>query len=282
MKKIAFVTCVELGVSCMHSILNNGFDIDVTFTLKDEKAENKSGRVNLNHICKKNGIDLIKVENINLPIVCKELVKRSIDILFIIGWSQIAKKELIKIPKLGVYGIHPTLLPEGRGRAPIPWAIIKGLKVTGATLFKINAGVDTGEIILQKKIMLNKSITSTQLYQKMKDLHISLIKTFLIKLQKNKITLLPQNEKLATYWPKRTPEMGGINLKGSVYDADKLCRALMKPYPGAFFIKNNKKIIIDDFEIFRGVLDKNTEKMSLSFYDGHLIVNKFREETLLK
>ena len=281
MKKIAFITCVELGISSMQAVLDFGFNIDLTFTLKDEKAENKSGRALLDNICKENGIDLVKVENINLPEVRKELLKRSIDILFIIGWSQIAKKELIKTPKFGVYGIHPTLLPEGRGRAPIPWAIIKGLKITGATLFKINAGVDTGEIILQKKIILNKSITSTELYQKMKKSHIFLIKLFLKKLQNKKILLLPQNEKLATYWPRRTPEMGEINLNGSVYDADKLCRALMKPYPGAFYINKNKKIIIDDFKIFRRITDKNKEKMVLSFFDGHLIINKFREEILL-
>ena len=282
MKKIAFVTCVELGINSMQAIIESGFKIDISFTLKDEESENKSGRVRLDNICKQNGIDLFKIKNINAPEVSSELVRRSIDILFIIGWSQIANKELLEVPKFGVYGIHPTLLPQGRGRAPIPWAIIKDLKVTGATLFKINPGVDTGDIILQKKIRLNKSINSTELYQKMVLAHIFLIKSFLKKLKNNTIKLLPQNETLATYWPKRTPSMGEINFEGSVYDADKLCRALMKPYPGAFFFKNNKKIIIDDFKIVKKKLVKNQKKIVLSFIDGYLIINKFRQEDVIK
>ena len=137
-------------------------------------------------------------------------------------------------------------------------------------------------IILQKKIRLNKSINSTELYQKMVLAHIFLIKSFLKKLKNNTIKLLPQNETLATYWPKRTPSMGEINFEGSVYDADKLCRSLMKPYPGAFFFKNNKKIIIDDFIIVKKKLVKNQKKIVLSFIDGYLIINKFRQEDVIK
>ena len=76
--------------------------------------------------------------------------------------------------------------------------------------------------------------------------------------------------------------MGEINLKGSVYDADKLCRALMKPYPGAFVIKDDKKIIIDDFKIFKKQSKKNDEKLTLHFYNGVLVINKFRKIDLIK
>ena len=198
MKKIAFITCVELGYHSMKAILDNDFKINLCMTLEDEIAGKKSGRIYLDDICLKNNIDLLKIKNINSTKVYYELQKRSIDILFIIGWSQIAKSKLLEIPKFGVYGIHPTLLPKGRGRAPIPWTIIYDLKVTGATLFKINTGIDTGDIILQKKIRLNKSITATQLYQKMILAHIFLVEQFLFKLKKNTIRGLPQNQKSST------------------------------------------------------------------------------------
>ena len=154
MKRIAFITCVELGKKCMEAIYNFGYEIEVAFTLNDNNAKSKSGRIYLDDICKKNKTKLIKIDNINCTYVYQELKDKSIDILFVIGWSQIVGKDLLKIPKIGTFGIHPTLLPIGRGRAPIPWAIIKNLKYTGATLFKIDVGVDSGEVVQQVSWMI--------------------------------------------------------------------------------------------------------------------------------
>src|SRR5690554_2083 len=147
MIKIGFVTCVQLGLSCMEAIYEANGKLALAITLNDDQARQKSGRVYLDEFCKRKSIPLMKSSHINNKDVIDSIKEADLDWLFIIGWSQIASKELLETPKNGTLGMHPTLLPCGRGRASIPWAILKGLDTTGVTLFKLDEGVDTGPIV---------------------------------------------------------------------------------------------------------------------------------------
>ena len=136
--KIAFCTCVELGKSCIEEVYDLGGNFELLITLKDDILTKKSGRIYLDNIAKKNNTQLLKIKHINDDIVIETLKKKNIDWLFIIGWSQIASEKVLNSCNKGVIGAHPTLLPRGRGRASIPWAIIKGLDNTGLTFFKMD------------------------------------------------------------------------------------------------------------------------------------------------
>jgi methionyl-tRNA formyltransferase len=234
--KIGFVTCVELGLSCINAIYRVGSKLDLVITLDDHCAKFKSGRIYLDASAEKMGFKIIKTDHINNEAVIREIAEREIDWLFIIGWSQIANKRLLYSAKKGVLGMHPTLLPEGRGRASIPWAIIKGLSETGVTLFKLDEGVDTGDIIDQERIVLNDRTTATDLYEAVKIAHIALMERVIRMIKNDEVVLNKQDESKATYWPQRRPVDGEINLSGSVHDAERLIRALTKPYPGAFVV----------------------------------------------
>lgn len=238
---MAFATCVQLGLSCIEEIYRIGGSLDLLITFKDDKAKNKSGRIYLDDISTKHNIPLLKIDNINDQEVLSALNEQKIDWLFIIGWSQIAKKDVLETPSQGGIGMHPTLLPIGRGRAAIPWAIIKGLEKTGVTMFKLDEGVDTGDIIGQGVIPLDKNITATELYEKVNDMHIDLIKKYWKKVVNNKINLTKQNEDNATEWQERKPEDGEILNSMTIDEADKLVRAVTHPYPGAFYKGRDKK-----------------------------------------
>ncbi len=243
--KIAFTSCVQLGKSCIEKILEMNTNIDLLITLKDEKAKDKSGRIYLDDISEKYDIPLLKINNINEDIVIQTLKEKEIDWLFIIGWSQIAKKELLDTPKKGCIGMHPTLLPMGRGRAAVPWAILKGLDKTGVTMFKLNEGVDTGEILGQVEIPLEEDVTATTLYQRVDNAHITLIEKYLEDIVNDTITLREQDEKQATEWPGRKPEDGKLDSSMTKVEADRLVRAVTRPYPGAFYFdENGNKIIV--------------------------------------
>ena len=232
--KFGFVTCVQLGLSCMEVFYQSGGDLDLAVTLPNNKDINKSGRVYIDDFCNKHSITLLKSAHINNTEVIEAVRKNNIDWLFIIGWSQIASEDLLNSTKKGVIGIHPSLLPEGRGRAPIPWTILKDLHKTGVTMFKMDTGVDSGPIVEQIEIPLNNKITATELYKKVVDAHSQLIKKMTQTILNGKLKLIPQDNSKATTWPGRKPEDGEINLKGSIYDAEKLVRAVTHPYPGAF------------------------------------------------
>lgn len=271
---IAFVTCVELGFECLKELYKKDLKVNILFTLEDKQAENKSGRIYLDEFALENNIELKKIKNINEEKVLDLLSIKKIDYLLIIGWSQIVSQNILKIPKKGCFGIHPTLLPKGRGRASIPWAILKELPETGATLFKIDEGVDSGPIIFQEKIKLNKCINATELYNKMCKVHKSLISKFSISLKKECITEYPQDHQNSTYWPGRKPMDGEIDLEGSIYEAEKLIRAITKPYPGAFFFEKKIKTIVWESHISKN--ETNDEKF-ISFKDGILILDKYEE-----
>jgi methionyl-tRNA formyltransferase len=243
LKKIAFATCVQLGLSCIEEIFKIGGHLDLMITLKDEKAQDKSGRVYLDEMAKTYQTPLLKIDNINEPIVIETLRDLQIDWLFIIGWSQIARKELLETPTYGCIGMHPTLLPIGRGRASIPWAILKGLDQTGVTLFKLDEGVDTGDIIGQGIIPLTSRTTATELYEQVNQMHIQLIGQYWESIVNNTVHLHKQDESKATEWPGRKPEDGEILSSMTMEEADRLVRAVTHPYPGAFYREEDGSII---------------------------------------
>src|SRR5690554_4329539 len=173
--KFAFCTCVQIGLSCMEAIYRAGGELDLIITLKDEKARKKSGRIYVDEFAAKHDIPVLKINHINDPEVIDALRSYGIDWLFIIGWSQIAGAAILEVPHQGIIGAHPTLLPVGRGRAAIPWTIIKGLDHTGVTFFKMDEGVDTGPVLGQYKIALSADETATRLYEKVNKAHELLI-----------------------------------------------------------------------------------------------------------
>ena len=262
--RMAFATCVTLGRSCIEEVLRIGGGFELLITLKDEKARRKSGRAYLDDIAKKHEIPLLKIDNINDVSVIEALKEYQIDWLFIIGWSQIARKQVLDAPEYGCIGMHPTLLPEGRGRAAIPWAILKGLKKTGVTMFKLDEGVDTGDIIAQYEINLHDKITATELYAKVNQAHVDWISEHWKNIVDNTIVLKCQDDSRATVWPGRKPEDGEVFSWMTMEEADRLVRAVTHPYPGAFYQDDDGLIRIWSAEI-------SPEGGPIKLKDGYLI-----------
>ena len=241
--RAGFVTCVELGLSCMEAIYEHGGKLDIAISLPDDVARKKSGRIYLDQFAAKHDLPLFKYRSINEPECLARIRSAKLDWLFIIGWSQIAGAELLSIPKRGALGIHPTLLPEGRGRAAIPWAIIKGLTRTGVTMFVLDEGVDTGDIVAQLPVPVDQRETATTLYKKIAQAHRTVIGEVWPLLTAGKVNPRPQDSALATYWPGRTPADGELHNSMSVADADRLVRATTHPYPGAFVRLPDSRIL---------------------------------------
>lgn len=264
--KIAFTTCVQLGKSCIEEIYKIGGSLDLLITLKDEKAKNKSGRIYLDDISEEHNVPLLKINHINDQEVLDAIKEHEIDWLFIIGWSQIAGEAVLNAPTYGCIGMHPTLLPKGRGRAAIPWAILKGLDKTGVTMFKLDAGVDTGDIIGQGIIPMDEETTATELYEKVDEMHIQLIREYWDAIVNNTVELQKQDDRIATEWPGRKPADGEIFATMTMQEAERLVRAVTHPYPGAFYIKDDKKMTI-----WKAKVQTEAEENGIKLADGYLI-----------
>lgn len=280
--RFGFVTCVQLGLSCMDAIYASGGRLNLAVTLVDDQAKAKSGRVYLDKFCEEHCIDLLKVRNINHSVVINAVQEHDLDWLFIIGWSQIARSEILNAPRRGVLGMHPTLLPIGRGRAAIPWAILKQLDRTGVTLFKLDEGVDTGPILGRREIPLRADIDANELYRAVNECHVDLIRDVFPALEADTVTALPQDNALATEWPGRTPADGAIDRSGSVFDAERLVRATTRPYPGAFVEIGGKCLTVWRAEIVAGSFtDSNADhaQPTIHFHDGSLRCVEWEERT---
>lgn len=242
--KIAFVTCVQLGRSCIEEVLRLGGRFELLITLKDDIAKQKSGRIYLDDLAQESKTPLLKICHINDLEVIEALKKYEIDWLFIVGWSQIADEAVLNTPTYGCIGMHPTLLPKGRGRAAIPWAILKGLPETGVTMFKLDTGVDTGDIIAQGHIPLNEKTTATELYSLVDEMHIELMRRHWKDIETGNVILQPQDDAKATQWPGRKPEDGEITGEMTMEEADRMVRAVTRPYPGAFYREGDQTVRI--------------------------------------
>lgn len=272
--RFGFVTCVRLGLACMEEIYELGGKLDLVITLQDDIARKKSGRVYVDDFCNKHGIDLVKIRSINDVEAIEAVRCRGIEWLFIIGWSQIAQKAILEAPQRGCLGMHPTLLPKGRGRAAIPWAIIKGLDRTGVTLFKLDEGVDTGPILGQEVLPLSPNETATKLYERVANAHRTLIARIWADLVEDKVILQEQDNSLATEWPERRPEDGAFDFGARCETVDRLVRAVTRPYPGAFIDHQNGRYRIwsgkphfgveSDYDL--GIDDEN--RLCLKLSDG--------------
>lgn len=270
-KKIAFTTCVQLGLSCIQEIYRIGGKLDLLITLKNEKAKSKSGRIYLDEIASRENTPLLKIDNINDMEVIEALKEHEIDWLFVIGWSQIVKKEVLLTPKDGCIGMHPTLLPVGRGRAPIPWPIIKGHTKTGVTMFKLDEGVDTGDIIAQEVIEIDETTTATELYEKVDKLQVDIISKYWDDIINDRIVPKKQDDSKATEWPGRKPEDGEIFNTMTMVEADRLVRGVTHPYPGAFY-KDGEKIV----RIWSAKVNSNEGEIKL--LDGFLTPTDYEVE----
>ena len=261
--KFGFVTCVQLGLSCMEEIYRAGGVLDLAMSLPDDVATAKSGRVYLDAFCRERSIPLLKAPNVNDNAVVEAIRSHEIDWLFIIGWSQIAREEVLAAPRQGVLGMHPTLLPVGRGRAAIPWAILKGLPETGVTLFQLDHGVDTGPILAQQRIPLAADETATTLYTKVNAAHRALIRSVWPDLAAGTLRPQPQDDRQATVWPGRAPEDGAISSSMTVAEVDRLVRAVTRPYPGAYVDDGGRRL-----RIWSGMPGRNSDGFPVPLADG--------------
>lgn len=242
--RIGFVTCVRLGLVCLEEIEALGGRLELLITLRDDVALKKSGRVYLDDYAARTGTLLVKVQHINDPESIEALRSANLDWLLVIGWSQIISSDALGAAKQGVLGMHPTLLPEGRGRAPIPWTILKELPETGVTLFQLGDGPDNGPIADQVRIPVAPRETALSLYDKVCEGHAALIRKAWPNLLSGNLKLQPQDESAATHWPGRKREDGRLSDDMTVAEVDRLVRAVTRPYPGAYLEKGDEMLLI--------------------------------------
>jgi methionyl-tRNA formyltransferase len=162
--------------------------------------------------------------------------------LFVIGWSRIVPEAVFDLALRGAVGYHPAALPVNRGRAVIPWTILQRRTSTAGTLFWLDGGIDTGDLLAQEHFAVDPFETATTLYVKhMRALH-KMLAEVLPLLAHGDRPRTPQQHELATYCGQRRDEDGYIDWRADAEDIGTLIRASTRPYPGAFTFSDGAKL----------------------------------------
>ena len=242
-----------------------------------EKSEFNSDFADLRPLCEKNKIPIKFVNEANSTENYDWIKSLNPDIIFCFGWSQMLKKDILSLAPMGVLGFHPTKLPQNRGRHPLIWALVLGLKKSASTFFFMNEGADSGEILSQKDFDILGSDDAQTLYNKVINIALMQIEEFLPQLQNKTFNSIKQNHEKSSTWRKRRKADGLIDFRMTSQAIYNLVRALTKPYVGAHLIYKEKEIIIWKVKIIKNIenniesgkiLDINENEILVKTYDG--------------
>jgi methionyl-tRNA formyltransferase len=193
-----------------------------------------------------------KALELDLPITQPEKIKNNgefreqitglnPDAIIVVGYGRIIPQWMIDLPPLGNINLHASLLPKYRGAAPIQWAIANGDSMTGVTSMRIDAGLDTGDILLQKQLTIEVHDTALTLGPRLAAIGSELMVDTLIQLQAGTLRPSPQESDKATLAPILKKEDGRIDFHRT---ADDICNRLrgFQPWPGAFTTFRGKNL----------------------------------------
>jgi methionyl-tRNA formyltransferase len=185
-------------------------------------------------------LNILQPENLKDDRFLRELSGLNADFFCVVAF-RILPGEILEMPPKGCVNLHASLLPKYRGAAPINWAIIKGEKETGLTTFFIKKKVDTGEIIMQRKIEIGPDETFGELHDRMADAGGDLLLETMDRVEKGDYKIMTQDNSKATNAPKIFPELGKIDWNKSANEIHNLVRGL-SPRPAAYSIYYDTRI----------------------------------------
>jgi methionyl-tRNA formyltransferase len=163
------------------------------------------------------------------------------DAIIVVGYGRIIPQWMIDLPRLGNLNLHASLLPKYRGAAPIQWAIANGESKTGVTTMRIDAGLDTGDILLQREMAITDDETSETLAPKLATVGADLIVETLSGLDEGTIHPIPQDDSRSTLAPILTKEDGRMDFTRSAQRLFNRMRGF-QPWPGAFTVFRGKTL----------------------------------------
>ena len=179
------------------------------------------------------GIPVMQPEKVRAPEVEAHLASLNLDAVVIIAYGQIIPKPLLAIPRLGWINLHASLLPKYRGAAPIQWAVANGETITGNTTMRIDAGMDTGEMLLQEEMRIGPDETSPELAARLAEAGAPLMAETLRGVAKGDLPGRPQDHSKATLAPMLKREDGRIEWSRTSAEIYNRMRGFA-PWPGAY------------------------------------------------
>lgn len=241
--KLIFCGTPQFAVPTLEALLTDKCSLELVLTNVDEP----SGRgyqwraPPVKQAAQKAGLKVLQPASLKDPETQDFISKLSPDAIVVVAYGHILPPWMIALPRIGCVNLHASLLPKYRGAAPIPWALIRGERTTGATTMRMDAGLDTGDILLQREVEIRNEDTTESLSERLSVLGAKLMVETLGGLERGEIQPRPQDHRLATLAPKLKKDDGRLDWSLTAEEIERRVRGL-RPWPGAYTTLRGKNL----------------------------------------
>ena len=252
MMKAVFMGTPDFAVPTLQKMIDMGIEVTAVVTQPD-KAKGRGKKVIYSPV-KECALahDLPVYQPVRIrkePEFIQTLRDMQPDVIVVVAFGQILPKEILDIPRLGCVNVHASLLPKFRGAAPIQWSIIDGEEVTGVTTMLMDAGLDTGDMLLKTEIPMDPKETGGSLHDKLAAVGGELLEKTLIGLEAGTIVPEKQDDSQAGEYARMLDkELGHIDFNQPAVVIERLIRGL-NPWPSAYTYIDGKTLKIWDADV---------------------------------
>lgn len=231
--RVALAGSVNSSLATLKKLVAHDCRIVSVLGLDPAVAHGVSGYQDIVGYSSELGLPARYFKKLNSPEVADALRAAEVDILFVVGLSQMVREPLLSIARVANVGFHPTCLPKGRGRGAIAWSIL-GFAPPGATFFVLDAGVDSGPVWTQCPVTLSHEDYASDLIRKVVRAAEQCLDAVLPAMNEGAMEVEDQDDRMATYLGVRRQADGLIVWDRPAVDVQRLVRAVSEPLPGAF------------------------------------------------
>jgi methionyl-tRNA formyltransferase len=287
--KAVFMGTPEIAATILRGLLEAKKDITAVVTQPD-KPKGRGNQMQFSEVKK---VAMEYEIPVYQPVKAREegfveqLRQLKPDIILVAAFGQILTKSILDIPPLGCINVHASLLPKYRGAAPIQQVIIDGEEKTGVTIMKMDAGIDTGDMIIKSEIAIDPKETYDSLQYKLAVVGTNSLLEALQLIQDNRAVYEKQQDELSSYAKPLTKEMGKLDFTKEACVLERLIRG-MNPWPCCYTSFEEKTLKIwcaevnDDFDKpsvpVGTIIDKNKSSFTIQTSHGGLVVKEVQLE----
>src|SRR2546422_4860605 len=236
--RVVFSGTPEFAVPSLEELPGEGFDVVAVATQPDKpQGRSRSTAVPppVKTAAEADDVPVLQPARPSDPDFVERLRGLAPDVGVVVAYGHILKPELLALPRHGMINLHPSLLPELRGAAPVEWAILKGFQQTGVTIMRMEEGLDSGPILHQLPHYIEPEVTGGELSDHLAEMGAQALVETLALLEQDALKPVPQDHARATYAPKLTRDTARIRWSEP---ADKVARTIraLDPKPGAWTV----------------------------------------------
>lgn len=232
--RVVFMGSPEFAVPCLEVLLGTE-EVVAVVTQPDKPAGRGLGLTPppVKVRAQAAGVPVWQPTSVRKPPFADELRALGADLAVVVAYGKILPPEVLAAPRLGCVNVHASLLPKYRGAAPIQWAIIRGERETGVTLMQMDAGMDTGPMLLKRTLPIDEQVTAGELHARLAPLGAQVLAEGLARLKRGELHPEPQDDAQATMAPMLTKETGRVDFAQGARAVRDLVRGC-DPWPTAY------------------------------------------------